>query len=307
MKLNPATSLLNYVRPRPSEPAAASSGVALFTGSPPPTTPQADVIRRIARRWRDYSAATIDMTMSPHDDMMHGDSAQYQQVGVSALDVISEAMLLARRTRFPRILDLPCGGGRVTRHLLAFFPDAEIFVSDTEKPKQDFVVSQFKVRGIDCAQDFGTAPSAIYDLIFVGSLFTHFDASAFDRALEYFINALAPEGLLVMSTHGRHVAARARSKGSKIANAIDGSFVPNGFGYVEFKEDTARYGMSYGVSFSSPAWIMQRLERRPNIAILSFKERAWAGYQDVVIVQKLGARPQRTTESPIAEAGLSGL
>ena len=241
--------LLNYLAPRgPQQP---------------------ELLEAILQRWKHYAAQKIDETVSPHDDMLYSAAlmAPYLQIGISALEVIAEAMLLAKRTHFARVLDLPCGGGRVTRHLVKFFYDAEIFVSDIEKPKQDFVVSQFGARGIDIPQDFSVASPRHYDLIFVGSLVTHFNAAMFIRTMNYCVDALSPEGLLVLSTHGRFVAAKARPQGqdgisAAIRNAIDAGFLQDGFGYVEMEHDRKRYGTSYGASFSTPSWVMQQMQQR---------------------------------------------
>jgi SAM-dependent methyltransferase len=249
----------------------------------------ATVLRTIDRRWQDYAQATIDDTISPDDDMLPGTQKRegYRAIGLSALEVITEAMVLARRTDFTRILDMPCGGGRVTRHLVKFFPEADIAVSDVEKRKQAFVVSQFGAKGIDIPQDFSRPSPQSYDLIFVGSLVTHLDEDMFRRTLTYCIDALAPAGVLVMTTHGRHRAYTAlRNGGPRLAAAIANGFLGGGFGYVEIEHDRQRYGASYGTSFSAPAWVLALMQRRSDATILGFKEQAWANDQDVVIVQK---------------------
>lgn len=281
-----------FSRPEPVSTGAPERTLALLDAPPPRAPKQLKVMRAILGRWKGYSSASIDETISPHDDMFNrrGAMEHYRSVGVSALEVITEAMLAAKRTEFARILDLPCGGGRVTRHLVKFFPDAKIYVSDIDKQKQAFVASQFGVEGVDAPPDFSTPSPLQYDLIFVGSLVTHLEEAMFSRMIDYGVAALAPDGLLVVSTHGRYAASKVKADQlvpNHVKKAIDQQFVHSGFSYVEFAEDRKRYGMSYGASFSSPAWIMQLLERRSDVAILGFKERGWAAYQDAVTVQKL--------------------
>ncbi len=48
---------------------------------------------------------------------LEGNLDHYLQVGRGAIDLIVAAMVTAKRTDFGKILDLPCGAGRVTRHL----------------------------------------------------------------------------------------------------------------------------------------------------------------------------------------------
>ena len=155
----------------------------------------------------EHRKTRVDMTISPVDDMRgRGNLTAYRKVGELALEVISEAMLLGHRTKLPAILDLPCGGGRVTRHLVKFFPDLTIYVSEAEKPKEEFVSSHFKLPKFQAPIDFVGAPSTHFDLIFVGSLLTHLDRNLFKAALDYFVTALNPNGLLVVTLHGRNRA-----------------------------------------------------------------------------------------------------
>ena len=69
---------------------------------------------------------------------------------------------------FPAILDLPCGGGRVTRHLKAFFPESEIHVGDIDADKLAAVTAQFSVTPFPFPHDFRGEPGRRFDLIFVG-------------------------------------------------------------------------------------------------------------------------------------------
>ncbi|MBV9065366.1 MAG: hypothetical protein JO004_06315 [Methylobacteriaceae bacterium] len=114
----------------PGSMVKSLDGVAFWASTFRPTWGQTvEVLDAIKSRWSQYDRSNFDRTISPVDDMLEGDEARdyYFAVGRSALDVISEAMMLSGRTRFERVLDLPCGGGRVTRHLVKFLPDAEVF------------------------------------------------------------------------------------------------------------------------------------------------------------------------------------
>jgi hypothetical protein len=83
----------------------------------PPPQPSSDQGRAsilqategLIARWENYRAETLDQTISPHDDMFVGDIEHYFFAGRSALEVVSEAMLLARKTHFDNVLDAPCG------------------------------------------------------------------------------------------------------------------------------------------------------------------------------------------------------
>jgi SAM-dependent methyltransferase len=118
------------------------------------------LLQGLTERWQRYQASEIDRMIAPVDDMKAGASAEeehkYFEVGRSAIELITDAMMLARRTDLARILDFPCGGGRVTRPLVKFFPDSEISASDIEREKQAFVVSRYGARPVDCPPNFTT-------------------------------------------------------------------------------------------------------------------------------------------------------
>jgi len=186
----------------------------------------------------------------------------------------------------PRILDLPCGHGRVLRHLRADFPKAEITACDILKDGVDF-----------CARTFGAVPAyfdpdpgrielpGTYDLIWCGSLLTHLPESGWDGFLKLFTRHLDPGGVLVFTTHGRWPAGWLRSgakrnyglspeKREEVLSGYDSS----GFGFAQYGA-----GPGYGVAFSSPAWVCGKLAARlPDFRIVSLGEAAWAGHQDVV-------------------------
>ena len=76
-------------------------------------------------RWAQYRAESVDLTLSERDGMLvAGQLDHYLWAGTSALEIISEAMLLARKTPFHK-----------------FFPDSEIFVSKIDKAKQALCVN----------------------------------------------------------------------------------------------------------------------------------------------------------------------
>lgn len=253
--------------------------------------PMRQQLEELAQRWRRYEATTIDQAISPTDDMFGGNASYYVRSGRTALELITEAMMLTGRTQFTQVLDAPCGGGRVTRHLKAFFPEATISVSDIEPAKQAFVVAQFGAQPYAASADFTAAPQAKFDLIFVGSLLTHLPADLYRRAVDYFIRALAPGGILIVTTHGRTAAQLARKAPDRLTRwrhlAATGLRLPlRGFAYVGSWRMRLRSGVRYGGSFNTASWAASLIERRQDARLLGFKERGWMDLQDVLIVQK---------------------
>jgi SAM-dependent methyltransferase len=245
------------------------------------------VLKVVSERLLRYATADIPQELAATDVMYAGSMAHYLAVGRSAIEIVARAMLVTGKTDFASVLDLPCGGGRVTRHLVKLLPDAELFVSDLDKTLEAFTVSRFGGITIDAGRDFDVAPPREFDLIFVGSLVTHLDAPMFERALDWFKSALSPEGVLILTTAGRRAEFLQRTLIRTLDpakwSAAGREFAASGFGYIETESHSGR---TYGASLSMPSWVMRRIETDPGVRVAGFHEALWDNHQDVVILQK---------------------
>lgn len=270
---------------------------SLYGWPAPPRAPARDeqpfvaVNQALSARWAQYRAESVNLTISNCDDMfVAGERDHYLLAGTSALEIISEAMLLARKTRFRSLLDMPCGYGRVTRHLVKFFPDSEVFVSEIDKAKQTFCASTFGGREIDLPADFSGEPARQFDMIFVGSLLTHLDANQSIDAIRYLLKSLAEGGLLIMTIQGRYATSQSASLGYLRPDTLR-SFMHKGFGYESRAGGDNRMAMA-------PSWLLRIVESMPDARVLGHKERGWALHQDVFVIEKAAdwtwARPLKS-------------
>ncbi len=253
--------------------------------------PLLKTIDSVADKLRRYEGSSICDEISPLDAMFQtgvpGAREHYFSVGRSAVGLIARAMLCTGRTEFESILDLPSGAGRVTRHLRTLFPDARLFVAELDKKQRAFAAETFCAEQFETTADFGAAPGRQFDLIFVGSLVTHFNATLFKRAIWWLTHALADAGVLILTSHGRRhdwiERQLHRYVDPAMWDAAAGAVRYTGFGYVE----TEKIGnLSYGVSWSTPAWLADAIAEQPSLMIANFSEAAWDNHQDVLIVQK---------------------
>lgn len=148
-------------------------------------------------------------TISSNDQMLdpvYGESV-YFYCGRSALECISVSLDAATKAvdDVKRILDLPCGHGRVLRYLKAAFPHAEITAGDILRDGVDFNASTFGAIPVYSHDDPMKIPlkHGAFDLIWVGSLFTHLDPDIWPIWLSALCSFLSSRGTLVFTTHGR--------------------------------------------------------------------------------------------------------
>src|SRR5262249_46249666 len=120
----------------------------------------------------------LDRTVAPDDEMYLYGPDWYFAVGLSGLRCVLQALSACHLSSVSSILDLPCGHGRVARYFRAAFPTAELTFCDLNRSGVDFCVNQFSGRGIYSQVDLRrVALGGPFDVIWVGSLFTHLDAS----------------------------------------------------------------------------------------------------------------------------------
>src|SRR5688500_17403337 len=114
--------------------------------------------------------------ISPRDHMYTGspDPETYFELGRAALAHIKTALTTAQKSAVNKVLDLPCGHGRILRWIKAEFPEAILCASDIDHDGVDY-----------CARTFGAIPlygeeepnramlqGQKFDLIWSGSLLT---------------------------------------------------------------------------------------------------------------------------------------
>lgn len=240
----------------------------------------AQTSRALADRLSGYRDR-VDQTISPRDEMFRGDLPDYLSVSHSAVAQLAHAMSICGRTSLPRILDFACGHGRVLRALRAAFPEAELTACDLNRDGVEFCAERFGAIPVYSDPDPGRVSlDGEFDLIWVGSLLTHLDASGCRAFLELFRAHLAPGGLLVFSSHGRNAVNRWPGDDER-AQAIVADFERQGFGYRDHPGVTG-----YGTSAFTAAWIADTLAPWTDLMLIGYVERGLADHQDVVAVLK---------------------
>jgi SAM-dependent methyltransferase len=224
----------------------------------------------------------VESRISPGDGMYTGDGAHYFKVGLLAIRSIEEAIIAAQLGAVSRILDLPCGHGRVLRFLVHRFPQAEITASDLERKGVDFCARLFGIRALYSEPNLDRfSLGGQFDLIWCGSLVTHLNDKGIHALLTFFARHLAPEGLLIFTAHGERVIQRMRAEefeygiAAESVTPIIDAYRKEGFGFADYPGATG-----YGVSLTSPEWI-GRAAAEIGLKEVYFRARGWDDHQDV--------------------------
>jgi SAM-dependent methyltransferase len=237
-----------------------------------------------------YSNSAVDSHIDPEDSMNIGSqSSFYMAVGQSAAAAVTSACIASRILDVTSVLDLPCGHGRVLRHLSALFPKAKLFACDLDRPGVDFCARQFGATPIYSTEDLTVLEfNRTFDLIWVGSLFTHLSQERTFAWLKYLCTHLSPQGIVVATFHGRYSAFAGGKIGyidaERWAKTLE-DYNATGYGYQDYEVHGHAYIQgTYGVSLASPAVLLAEASRIPDMRIFSFVERGWADHQDVLVI-----------------------
>ena len=234
--------------------------------------------------------ARVERRVADDDTMYAGHEEHYFGVGASALAIVRRALDVARIDEgdVARILDYACGYGRVLRWLRAAFPEAVIHGVDAHAPSIEAahtlgLADSIVQLDISLERDLG----ASFDLIWVGSLFTHLSAADTQRGVAYLRRHLSPKGVLIVTTHGEFVHERL------ITGAADYALTPESVAQVITGYDSIGYGYAdywnsttFGISVTRAARMTEIL-LAAGLMPFMFQPAEWDRHQDVFACRRV--------------------
>jgi SAM-dependent methyltransferase len=248
-----------------------------------------DRLRFIQRLLDDYDPDRVSRVISPNETMV-GDN--YMWVGESAVDVIINSLAASQLWHVQTVLDLPCGHGRVLRHLVELFPGARFDACDLDEDGASFCANQFGASIVAAKAELAeTVFPHKYDVIWIGSLFTHVSEDRTARWLAFLAQQLTEKGVIVATFHGRWstrmqtlIPYTDDERWSKVANG----FSTGGYGFVDYAPGHGHDFVpgSYGVSAVRPFRLMEIFEKIPDVRLFHYQEKAWGENQDVLAFGK---------------------
>jgi SAM-dependent methyltransferase len=223
----------------------------------------------------------VEKRISSTETMMDGSLDRYLDVGQSAIRAIEK---LINREDISRILDLPCGHGRVARHLKARYPLAKLYVSDLDDDGATFCAQALGGLKLPSHENFdGLDFKMKFDLIWVGSLITHLPMKNTISVLKFLKRHLVRHnGVAIVSSHGAFAAGRIFARGEALyglmvqeEQKILEDYFSMGYGFHRYP-----HSQNYGISLISREWIFEQA-LAVGLKLVSFDDHAWDHHQDV--------------------------
>lgn len=220
--------------------------------------------------------------------LVKSDARAYAEVGLSALECVQSGLAAAGKAVPKRILDFGCGYGRVLRFLRAAFPAAEVFCTDMDAEGLGFCTHHFNTFGV--RTDLENGPDWIdtrFDLIWVGSVFTHLDVPNCQRLLRHLAAFLAPGGVVVFTTHGQYARNQMKAKSPvyrmkpEVLGQILADCDATGHGYSDYAD-----WPGYGVSATTTEWV-DGLIAESGLVKRLHQPAGWAKHQDVFVAERV--------------------
>jgi SAM-dependent methyltransferase len=238
---------------------------------------------RLAGNFAEWTGVTA--VISPDDDIFrffaaHPDSRNplrdYIADGWRTLCELQKALDRFGRNlyRCPSFLEFACGHGRFTRHLAPALPPGALTVSDVVPGCVDFLRRYWPVDGFESTADPAELRiPARYEVVFALSLFSHLPESTWQAWLRKLYSAVAPDGVLVLTTHGELAARK---------SAVE--LGERGFAFFAASESQALGAQEYGTTFTSPSYVGEAIAAMAGSAHVVHLPVAFWSYQDAWLV-----------------------
>ena len=248
----------------------------------------ADPFAAVADIQRAYALREVPTALADDDDMFDDRNPRaldhYSDVGRQALSLVLRSMALCGTESVGSLLDLPCGYGRVLRHLVTAFPAAVAYAGEIGGAKTAFCAEQLGAVPVQSSTDLASVHfDRTFDLVWSGSLLTHLPQPAFVDALDLFSRSLAPGGIALVTVHGRNAQVMHRGDGDFDPVRLDRAvlhYESDGFGYVDYDGVDG-----YGISMVRPSVVVAHVERDPSLSLRAYVDRGWDDRQDVPVVE----------------------
>lgn len=233
------------------------------------------------------NAKTLNTQISINDDMYQGNISHYLRCGAEAAFLIRNYSKYSGKKENLRILDFPCGYGRVTRWLRFLFPDCRLVGSDTTLDAIEFSKLNFAMEAFEAKANFqDNKIEEKFDLIWVGSLITHISQERGVELLDFLISLLDHDSKLFVSFLGEEMQYRFDAEDApygltkESAENILVTFREKGYGFSDYPNQ-----QGYGISLISSKWWIDYFDKHQDydLKIISL---GWDKHHNIAVISR---------------------
>jgi SAM-dependent methyltransferase len=187
------------------------------------------------------------------------------------------------------VLEVGCGYGRIVRELRKRMPSARVHVSDVMDGAARFTAAEFGCREMLPLEQSGAEFDERFDLVYLLSVYTHLRRDLVAANLRRLSAVLKPDGVAVITLHGRGSAATAERYNqywldkARVLQALD----RDGYYYEKYPYYYGEYGLTW---FTRPAFDQLIAEAAPSLHAVAYHPMDLEGHQDVAVFRKVATR-----------------
>jgi hypothetical protein len=177
-----------------------------------------------------------------------------------------------------KLLEFASGYGCVSRHLKKN-PKLELVSCDIHPAAVEFLADRIGVRSLQSAhvpEQF--SPPEKYDIVFALSFFSHMPKSTFGRWVKALYSAVQAPGYLIFTTHG--------VESLQYMNLTPKDIPADGFWFSAHSEQKDLDTEEYGVTVSTPDFVIGEIYRQIGAPIASYKYGEWWDHQDLWVIRR---------------------
>lgn len=281
---------------QPSNDVLEVSQLLLYRNMPELVQIEEDNKRLVQEFLKERNCALeVNLSLSKYDIMFLYSLAEYKNfntalhhyltVGFSGYQLIRllQQEVLPQANAALRILDFASGYGRVTRFLAAHYGAKQIWSSDIKCDAVDFQKKHLGVHGLYSSyipEEF--QPQEKFDIIFVGSLFSHLNKDLFERWLKVLLGCTAPSGYLIFSVHDMTLHPDAPQEEHVFVQSNEDL-------KFEFVENRITATEDYGISFVQEVYVARLIRSIDSTLSYQRYKKLFGGLQDVYVVSGNGS------------------
>jgi SAM-dependent methyltransferase len=230
----------------------------------------------------------------------------YNRIGSSACDLIEDALALLDRplSKTETILDFGSGYGRVVRALVRRIPPKNIDVFDVDRNAVKFCAREFHVNPLYFQKkdrwDFLTVRFRNYDVIWLGSVFTHLSRAYALETIQTLAKIIKPGGVIVFTTHSDQTFPRLSEgyygeRWQSCATSIIQEYHSHGFCFVPYTKPELEIlpfnfikSDDFGMTWMSEEFVQELFKEGSNDSLKQIKyiPLGWDNHQDVYYFHK---------------------